>query len=278
VHWLTDPFEPAFMQRAALGGLLVVVVCSLVGSWMVLRGLSFLGDALAHGVLPGIAVAFLIGANLVAGAAVSALVMVGGVGLVARRSRLPADAGIGLLFVGMLALGVVIISRSGSFAVDLTSLLFGDVLATSRGDLTFLLVAAAVVAAVSAVFYRPFLVLALDARKAATLGLAPGVAQAVTMLLVAFAVVASFRVVGTLLVFAMLVAPPSTATLIARRVPVVMGLAVVFGSLAVVIGLVVSWHADTAASATIALAAVAEFFVTLLVREISAARPRAAAR
>jgi ABC-type Mn2+/Zn2+ transport system permease subunit len=268
VHWLTDPFAPQFMQRALAAGMLVAVICSLVGTWMVLRGLTFLGDALAHGVLPGLAAAFLLDASLVLGAAASAVVMVASVTWVSRRARLGSDVGIGLLFVGMLALGVVIISRAGSFAVDLTAILFGDVLGTDTREVVFLAVAALAVAGICAAFHRPFLVLAFDERKAATLGLRPRLAQVVMMLLVAFAVVASFRVVGTLLVFGMLVAPPATASLLVRRVSTLMVVAIAFGWLAVVAGLMISWYASTAAGASIALAAVMEFFVVLVAREV----------
>ena len=114
--WLLDPFDPAFMQRALAAGLLAVVAASVVGTWVVLRGLSFLGDALAHGVIPGMALAVLWGFNLTVGALVTAAVMVGGITVVNRRARLAEDTGVGLLFVGMLALGVIIVSKSESLA------------------------------------------------------------------------------------------------------------------------------------------------------------------
>ncbi len=268
MDWLTEPFEPAFMQRALVGGLLVVALCSVVGTWVVLRGLSFMGDALAHGVVPGIALAFVLGFSVTIGAALGALVIVLGVTVVSRRTDLPEDAGIGLLFVGMLALGVIIISRSGSFSTELTSFLFGNVLGVSDADITFLFFAAAVSAALSLLWYRPFLALAFNEQKAATLGMHPRVASVLLLALVALAVVASFQAVGSLLVFGLLIAPPATAALVVRRVPVMMVTALLVGTGAVVGGLLVSWHLDVAAGATMAASAVAIFFVVLVVRDV----------
>ena len=142
--WLTEPFEFAFMQRALLAGMFAVAMTSTIGTWVVVRGMSFVGDALAHGVLPGIAVAFLIGIDPAIGAFAAAVVMVIVISLVNQRSGLSEDTGIGLLFVGMLALGVVIISRSDGFAGDLTSFLFGNPLGVTRGDLVFQAIAVVV--------------------------------------------------------------------------------------------------------------------------------------
>lgn len=267
--WLTEPFEPEFMQQALLAGLLAAVTTSLVGTWVVLRGMSFIGDALAHGVLPGIALAFVLGFNVTAGAVLGAAVMIGGINVVTRRSRLAEDTGIGLLFVGMLALGVVIVSRAGSFATDLTGFLFGNVLAVDGGDLWVLVGAALVTLGGTVAFYRSFLTLSFNPEKAEILGLAPRFAHTVLLVLVAAAVVSSFRAVGTLLVFALLVAPPASAALLVLRVPVMMATAAALGALSVVIGLSVSYREGTAAGATIALSAVAIFFVVLTGREVA---------
>jgi ABC-type Mn2+/Zn2+ transport system permease subunit len=267
VGWLTEPFDLELMQRALLAGMLAVVASSVVGTWVVLRGLTFLGDALAHGVIPGMALALVWGFDLTLGAFLTAALMVGGIGLVDRRSRLGDDTGIGLLFVGMLALGVIIISRSRSFTTDVQSLLFGDVLGVTWGDVALEAVAAAVVVAVSALGYRAFLALAFDRAKAASLGLRPGAAHLVLLALMAVAIVSSFRAVGTLLVFGLLVGPPATALLLVRRVWVCMLVAVGLGWLAVVSGLVLSYHHGTAAGATVAGLSVAQFFAVLLVQE-----------
>lgn len=263
MDWLTDPFSFDFMQRALAAGVLAVLTTSLVGTWVILRGLAFMGDALAHGVLPGIAVALLLGIHPMLGAAVAAVIMVGAISLVHRTTRLTEDTGIGLLFVGMLALGVIVISRSGSFAVDLVAILFGDVLGTSWGDLVIQGVAAAIAVGGVVLFYRPLLVLSFNEQKAATLGLRPRLAHLVMMGLITVAVVASFPTVGALLVFGLLIAPPATAVLVARRVPTVMVTASVLGTVEVTAGLLISFHLDTAAGATMSGLAVAVFFVVL---------------
>ena len=267
MHWLTDPFELEFMQRALLAGLLTVVLTSVVGTWVVIRGLTFMGDALAHGVLPGIAVASLAGFDLTLGALAGAAVMVGGVHVVQRRSRLGEDTGIGLLFVGMLAAGVIILSKSRSFSGDLTAFLFGDILGVTTGDLCLQAGAAVGGVAVATLLYRPFLALSFNARTAELLGLRPRTANLAMLALVALTVVSSFRAVGTLLVFGLLVGPPATASLLVRRVPAMMLASLVAGVVAVLAGLLVSYHQGTAAGATMAAVAVAEFFVALAVRD-----------
>lgn len=269
IAWFTDPFASELTQRALLAGLLVAVTTSLVGTWVVVRGLAFMGDALAHGVLPGIALAFLWGFDITLGALASAGLMVLGINVVNRRAQVSEDTGIGLLFVGMLALGVVIISREDTYAGDLTAFLFGDILGVRPHQVRVqALVAVATLAAVVAL-YRPFLALSFNREKAATLGQRPGLAHAAMLVLLALAIVSSFRVVGTLLVFGLLVAPPATATLVVRRLPAAMAVSVALGCLAVVLGLALSYHQDTAAAATIAGVAVAQFFLALAAREVA---------
>lgn len=267
MDWLTEPFATDPMQRALVASLLAAVTTSLVGTWVIIRGLSFIGDALAHGVLPGITVAFLIGIDLTVGAAAGAAVMVGGIHLVTRRTRLAEETGIGLLFIGMLALGVVIASRAGMDAEELAEVLFGDVLEVGDGDLWLEAVGTAVTLAAVVVFYRSFLVMSFNDEKAEVLGLHPRVAHVAMLVLVATAVVSSFRAVGTLLVFGLLVGPPATAALVVRRVPAMMATAVGIGCLAAVAGLVISHHARTEGGATIAATAVGMFFLVLAVRE-----------
>lgn len=260
---LTEPFGFEFLRNTLYAGLFTVVASSLVGTWVVLRGMSFMGDALAHGVLPGIAVAYIAGGSLLLGGAVSAAVMIGGVTLASARSRLGEDVSIGLLFVGMLAAGVAIISRGGAYAGDLTAILFGEPLGVRSEDVRSAAVAAVVALVVTVALYRPFLALSFSRVKAQVLGLRPGVAHFVMLALIAGVIIASFRTVGTLLVFALLVAPPATAALVSRRVPVMMTVATVLGSLAVVVGLIVSYHAATATGPTMAGLAVLTFFVVL---------------
>ncbi len=273
LEWLLVPFEVSFVRRALLAGLLVSLVCALVGTWVVLRGMAFLGEAMSHGLLPGVALASLTGQSVLLGAAVSAGVMAGGVALLGRSRLVSRDTAIGLLFVGMLSIGVIIVSHSESFAVDLTGFLFGDVLAVGPSDLWQLVIALGIAVVVSLLGHRAFVALAFDPRKARTLGLRPAVAHAVLLALVTLAIVASFRVVGTLLVFGLLIAPPAAAVLWARRVGTIMLGAAVAGSVSTVAGLVVSWHAGTAAGATISAVAVSLFFVSALASHVRGRLP-----
>ena len=269
-NFFADAFVSDITRRALVGGLIAATTTSLIGTWVVLRGLALFGDAMAHGVLPGIALAVIWGFDLTLGAMASAIVMVFGINLVHRTTRLGDDTGIGLLFVGMLALGVVIISRADTFAGDLTAFLFGDVLGVRDAEMRLGLAALAVTVVGLVLGHRSFLALSVNRDKAQTLGLRPGVAHFVMLTLLALSVVASFRVVGTLLVFGLLVAPPATAVLLVRRIPIAMVVAVGFGWLSVLLGLAISYHADTAASATMAGVAVAQFFVVLTAIELGA--------
>ena len=270
MDWLTDPFGYEFLQRALLAGLLASLVCSVTGSWVVVRGMSFIGDALAHGVIPGVAIAFQVGASLVVGAVASALVMAAGITVVSRRGRTSDDTAIGLLFVGMLALGVIILSRSTTATGDLTAVLFGSILAIDGGDIGLLVAAAVATVAIAAAFHRPLLALAFNRRKATSLGMRPTLAHGV---------LSSFQAVGTLMVFGLLVGPPATAALLTRRMVPLMVTAVGIGWLATVVGLLITYHLDTAAGASIAGTAVALFLVVLAGREAvdAAGRHRRAA-
>jgi ABC-type Mn2+/Zn2+ transport system permease subunit len=264
---LTDPFSFTFMRLALAAGLLTVIASSLIGTWVVMRGMAFMGDALAHGVLPGIAIAYLLGGSLLLGGALSAAVMIGGVTLASARSRLGDDTAIGLLFVGMLALGVAIISKGGAYAGDLTTILFGDPIGVTGADVRTVAVATVITVVVTVLLYRPFLVLSFSRAKAEVLGLRPGLSHLAMLALIATVIISSFRTVGTMLVFAFIVAPPATASLVSRRVPVMMGVAMLIGAAGVVVGLLISFHAGTATAPTIAGLTVLAFFVTLALRE-----------
>ena len=260
-----DPFmDNGFMLRALLAGVLVSIACAVVGTFVVLRGLAFIGDALAHGVLPGIAGALLIGAPGIVGAIVGALAMIGGVTLITRRSRLSSDTAIGLLFVGMLALGVVIVSRSSSFTGDLVAILFGQILGTSWSDLQLQLAATIGVAAVAAVCARPFLLLSFDPEQADVAGFPSRRYHAIMLILIAMTVVVSFQVVGTLLVFGMLLAPAAAGALLAHRIGSMVLIGCVIGSLSSYLGLLISYWFDLAAGASMVLVAVGFFFAAFL--------------
>ncbi len=268
--WWVDPFiSNQFMRNALFAGVLAVLTTSSVGTWVVLRSMSFLGEALAHGVLPGIAIAFIIGGNTAAGALIAAIVMVLGVNLIRAHSPLPTDTSIGVLFVGFLALGVVIMSsQAGSYVGDLSRFLFGSITGVEADDLLRQGVAAVITVGGALIFYRAFLVLTFDETQAQLLGLRPRVTHVALLVMIAIAVVASFEAVGSLLVVAFLIAPAATATMLLRRVPVIIATAIGIGSLSVVVGLLVSYHYDTAAGATMALVAVSTFMAALAGRTI----------
>ena len=258
-----DAFAPAFMQRALIGSLLAIVASSLVGTWVVLRGLAFLGDALAHEVIPGIALAVLMGYNPFLGAFVAAIVMTGLVTFVSNRTVMTDDTSIGLLFVGMLSLGVVIVSKADSFSTDVTTILFGDALGVSKSDIRNQLIATAFVIICTVLLYRPFLALTINETKAATLGMRPKLTQAALLGLLSLSIVSSFQTIGTLLVFGLIVAPPATASLLVKRVVPIMLVSMLLGALAVIVGLLLSFHYGTAGGATIAGLCVLEFFLVL---------------
>lgn len=253
---LLSPFAAEFMVRALLGGILVAGICAIVGTWVVTRGMAFLGEAIGHGMLPGVAVATLLGLPPLVGGAVSAAGMSAAIGLLQRRGRLSYDTSIGLLFVGMLSLGVIIVSHSRSFATDATVMLFGDVLAIGWADIALLAAALAATAVIAARFHRAFVAAAFDTRVAHTLGLRPQLAQVVLTGLVTLAIVASYQAVGSLLVVGMLLAPAVAAGRWTRSIPSTMALAAAFGVASVVAGLLVSWYAATAAGPSIAFAAI----------------------
>lgn len=254
---LFDPFTADFVLRALLGGALVAVICGVVGTWVVIRGMAFLGEAIGHGMLPGVAVATVLGLPVLVGGAASAVTMSALIGVLQRRGRLSYDTSIGLLFVGMLSLGVIIVSHSRSFATDATAMLFGDILAVDHLDLLVLGIAASVTVCVAAMLHRSFVAAAFDGRIAVTLGLRPQLAQLALVGLVTLAVVSSYQAVGTLLVVGLLLAPAVAAGPWTHTIPLRMVIAALFGVLAVAIGLVCSWYAATAAGASIAAAGIA---------------------
>ena len=264
-----EPFlNNEFLRYALAAGILVAITCAVAGTFVVLRGLAFVGDALAHGVLPGIATALLLGVSGIVGAAVGAVAMMGGVSLVTRRFRLSGDTAIGLLFVGMLALGVIITSRSDAFVGDLTRILFGELLGVSRSDLLLQLCALALVGLIAFVGRRPFLLLSVDEGLARTSGFSIRLFHNAMLTMVAITVVASFQTVGTLLVLGMLIAPAATGALFARRISSMMTIAALVGTLSTYIGLLLSYHFDIAAGATIVLTAVMFFALTAVLTEI----------
>jgi ABC-type Mn2+/Zn2+ transport system permease subunit len=270
--FITPFTSNTFMVNALVAGILVSIACGVIGTFVVLRGLAFIGDALAHGVLPGIALALLLGFPGILGATIGAVVMIGGISLITRRTRLTSDTAIGLLFVGMLALGVVIVSRSSSFSGDLVRVLFGEILGISPSALMVQLAATVIILITVIICARPFLLLCFSPEQAQVAGFSASLYHNIMLALIALTVITSFQTVGTLLVFGMLLAPAGAGALIARRVQTMMVWAAVFGSISVYLGLLASYHFNLAAGATIVLVATLIFFLVFLLRS----RPKSA--
>lgn len=274
---LINPFiTNPFMLRALAAGVLVSAACAVIGTFVVLRGLAFIGDALAHGVLPGIAIAILLNIPGILGAAAGALVMIAGISLITQRSRLSSDTAIGLLFVGMLALGVVIVSRSASFSGDLVRVLFGEILGINLSSLLIQLIATVFVMITTIICARPFLMLSFNPEQAQVAGFTTRIYHNIMLLLIAVTIIVSFQTVGTLLVFGMLLAPASAAALFARRIGGMMLWSGVFGTLSVYVGLLASYHFNLAAGAAIVLTATLIFFIAFTIQNLRGARPLSA--
>jgi ABC-type Mn2+/Zn2+ transport system permease subunit len=279
MDFVSDPFSADFVRNGALAAALVGVLCGVVGCYVVLRGLALMADSLAHGVLPGIAVAFMITAGTGAatepdelavalGALAAGLLTAALTGLILRRSRLRDETAAAVVFVFMLALGVVLISRTEGYTVDLTSFLFGDVLGVEGADVVVTAGLTAAILAIVAVLYRPFLVLSFDRQRAAALGLPVDLLQLVMLVVITLAVVVGFRVVGSLLVLGMLMAPPAAAALVTKRLPAMMLVSASIAAASAPIGLLLSWHLDLAAGASIVLVPVTLFLILLALRPV----------
>lgn len=268
------------MRTGALAAALVGVLCGVVGCYVVLRGMALMADSLAHGVLPGIAVAFLLTAGAAAGtepdqvaiavgALVAGLLTAGATHLILRRSVLREETAAAVVFVFMLALGVVLVSRTEGYAVDLTAFLFGDVLGVGTGDILVTAALTALVLVLVGLLYRPFLLFSFDRQRAAALGLPVDRLQLGMLVMVTLAVVVGFRVVGALLVLGLLIAPPAAAALVTKRLPAMMALSAAIAAISAPLGLLLSWHLDLAAGASIVLVPVSVFVLLLLVRPAS---------
>jgi len=266
---LIAPLRYPFFVRALLAAAVVGTSCGVAGTYIVLRGMAFLGDALAHGVLPGVAVGFLVGRGArrsVLGWALATAVLVAlGIGEVGRRGRLKEDTAIGIVFVGMFALGIALISTVRGYAVDLAHILFGNVLGVSTTDLWITAALGGLVVLVILAFYKEFLVISFDPTLAATLRLPSGLYRNLFLVLVAVAVVSSLQTVGAALTLAMLVTPASTAYLLTKRLSRMMLLAAVLGAASGVLGLYLSYYAGIASGAAVVLVATFLFLVVLLV-------------
>ena len=262
--WFADPLEFEFMRRALLAVALVGVVSAVVGAFVVVRGMAFIGDALAHASFAGIAAAFALGVSIYLGAIVAAVATAAGIAFISQRGRIRFDTAIGVLFVGAFALGIVIVSRQDNYTVDLFSFVFGNVLGVSWNDLVVMAVMGTVVVALVGAFYKELLFVAYDPTVAAAAGVPAQALEYGLLVLVALSTVVALQTVGIVLVIAMLVTPAATASLLVRRLHLIMFVGVGVALVSAVIGLYVSYHAEVAAGASIVLAATA-FFVAALI-------------
>jgi len=276
--WLTDPFALEFMQRALAASLIVGVLCSVIGTFVVLRAMAFLGDALAHAILPGVAVAYLLGADLLLGALVAAVLVAVGVGLFSRRGVLKEDTAIGILFAAALALGVLLMSTVRSYASDLTHILFGNVLGVSPGDLWLTGGLAVVVLTTLLLFFKEFQLASFDPVLAHMLNKRPEVLRFAMLILLALTIVVGLQTVGVGLVAAMLVTPAATAYLLTRRLAAMMAVSAAVGAASSVAGLYASYYLDVASGAAVVLVATAAFVLAYVFAPRRGLLARGAAR
>ncbi|MBE2235678.1 MAG: metal ABC transporter permease [Anaerolinea sp.] len=268
LQFLLEPLTYAFMQRGMVAAIMVGVVCALVGTYIVLRGMAFFGDALAHAILPGVAVGYLVSGgartSLFWWALLTAVLTALGIGAVSKGAQVKQDTAIGIVFVGMFALGIALISTMQSYSIDLVHFLFGDVLGVSAGDLALTAAFGLLVIVLIVAFYKEFLVISFDPVLAATLRLPSNALSYLLLVLIAVAIVVSLQTVGVALMLAMLITPAATAYLLTRRLPAMMALAAVIGAASGVMGLYLSYYAGIASGPAIVLVCTALFLLAAL--------------
>jgi manganese/iron transport system permease protein len=270
MSWILEPLSYSFMVRGMFASILVGIVCAVVGTYMVLRGMAFFGDALAHTILPGIAIGYLVSGGarepLFWWALGTAVVAALGIGAVSRQAGVREDTAIGIIFAGMFALGIALISTVRSYAVDLSHFLFGDVLGVSPHSLWLIVIFGGLVLLTIAAFYKEFQTISFDPVLAATLRLPVGFLNNLLLVLIAVTVAVSLQTVGVALMVAMLVTPAATAYLLTDRLPVMMLIAACIAALSGVVGLYLSYYLSIASGAAIVLTATAIFLLVFLLK------------
>jgi ABC-type Mn2+/Zn2+ transport system permease subunit len=264
LDWLLSPLSYTFIQRALIAAVLVGVVCSVLGTYVVLRGMAFLGDALAHTILPGVVVAFLLGWPLAVGALVMGLLTALGIGALSSRGVLKEDTAIGVIFAGFFALGIALLSLSSNYTVDLAHFLFGNLLGVTSGDLLVIIVLGMVVLLVIFFFYKEFLVVSFDPVLATTLRLPANFLRYLMLVLIAVTIVVALQVVGIALMLAMLITPAAAASLLTRRLPPMMAISAVIGSISGVVGVYASFHLNIASGPAVVLVATLIFLLIFI--------------
>ncbi|MBV8689079.1 MAG: metal ABC transporter permease [Candidatus Eremiobacteraeota bacterium] len=274
MDWLIAPFQLDFMVRGFIVAVLVGTLCSLIGAFVVLRRLSFIGDGIAHASFAGIVIAYLRGANFYLGAAVVAVLTALGIGFVHRKANVSLDTSIGVLFTGAFALGIFLMSRQRSYSVDLQDYLFGNILGVSRQDLLLIILLCALVAGTLVFFFRSLVYTSFDPVVAEASGIPAGGLDYLLLVLLALTIVVTLEAVGIILVAALLVTPAAAAYQLTRRFSVMIALSALLGAFCSVGGLYLSYYLNAASGATIVLMATVVFFVAIAIKRLSLARAR----
>ena len=264
IDFLREPWSLEFMRRALLAAMVVSAVSAVIGSFVILKGMAFIGDALPHASFGGVAVAFVLDANLYLGGAIAAVLTAILIGFVSRRGLIKYDTAIGILFVGAFAAGILIISRQNNYTPDLFSFVFGNVLGVSWNDVWTTAALSAVILLLVVLFYKEILFVAYDPSMAAASGLPVAAIQYGLLALVGVTTVIGLQTVGIVLVVALLVTPAATAQLLTRRLPPMMAVGALVGVLSSLVGLYIAYYADVAASAAIVLTATGFFALAFL--------------
>ncbi len=262
-----EPLSLQLMQRGLVASIIVAIVCAVIGTFVVLRGLAFLGDALGHAVFPGVVIAYVLQANLIVGGLIAGVLTTIGISVVAQHRQVRESTAIGIFYTVAFALGALLLSRSGSSSRALSELLIGNVLAVRSQDLLLIVLIGGGVLLAVALFYKELVLASFDPALAAALGRNVPIINAAFFALLALAIVVALQAVGNIMVVALLVVPAATARLIVRSIPAIMSVAALFGSLSAVLGVYISYYANIASGGAIVLTACLFFFGTLLGRE-----------
>jgi manganese/iron transport system permease protein len=261
---LATPLSFGFMQRGLAAAVMIAIVCAVIGAFVVMQELAFIGDALAHASFPGVVIAFLLKFPLELGGAIVGILTALGIGVLTRRGKLSQDTAIGVLFAGTFALGIALLSTVKNYTKDLFGLLLGDVLAIQASDLIVIAVMGVLMLAIVFAIYKELVLVTFDPVQAEVIGLPVGWLHELLLALMAVTIVISIQTVGIVLVVAMLVTPAATATLLVRRFPLVMLVGAIQGVLGVVAGLYLSFYLNIASGATIVLVLTSMFFLALV--------------
>jgi ABC-type Mn2+/Zn2+ transport system permease subunit len=263
VNWLLEPFTLAFMQRGLAAGVMIGICCAVLGTFVVLRGMAFIGDAMAHTILPGIVIAFLNGIDLFIGALIAGIVTALGIGWFSRQNQVREDSAVGVMFSGLFALGILLLSKVQSYS-DLTHILFGNILAVSETDLLIIAAVTAIVLICVIAGYKELLVTSFDSGHAVSIGLSPSMVRYGLLLLLALTIVTAIQAVGVVMVVALLVTPAATANLLTKRLPMIMLLGMGLSAVAAIIGLYASYYAEVASGASIVVTLTVMFILAFL--------------